>query len=73
MTTEVLIKANHGWPVRVTRIYPASVGGAETAAEPDVVPAGEQRSFFVYDGCDLRVHEIQPSELPPPAAAPPSS
>lgn len=56
MTTTVTVKANHGWPVDVTAIN----GDNESTTR---VPAGETKDFIVFDGQDLRVHEVQPREL----------
>ena len=64
MTTRITVHANHGWPVRVTAITTSSVGTAETATEAGIVAAGSAQDFYVWDGHDLRVHEIQPGELP---------
>jgi hypothetical protein len=61
MTTEVQVKANHGWPVRVTLIQWGL--DEEVKSEQEiVVSAGEVRSFHVHSNCDLYVHEIQPDE-----------
>lgn len=59
MTTKVTVAANHGWPVEVTAIHPKD--GTKTPA-PTVAP-GEQRDFYVHDGCDLHIHEVQPHEV----------
>lgn len=64
MTTEIIVKANHGWPVDVT---PVSRG--HLTARTSRVPAGESRSFFVHSGQDLLVHEVQPDELADKAKA----
>lgn len=58
MTTTVTVKANHGWPVRVT---PAAIDDSYVG-EPQIVPAGEERDFYVHSGQDLVIHEIQPGE-----------
>jgi hypothetical protein len=58
MTTTITVKANHGWPVRVTAIDPKTK--AETPAP--TVAAGEHRDFSVHSGSDLLIHEIQPGE-----------
>ena len=62
MTTEVIVKANHGWPVKVT---PLSANGEFVASATTVQP-GEERGFFVHSGQDLHVHEVQPGETEPP-------
>lgn len=58
MTTEVVIKALHNWPVKITKINPKT----DEPYMTEIVPAGETRSFHVYDSQDLRIHEIQPDE-----------
>lgn len=62
MTTEVIVKANHGWPVKVT---PFSLDGG-FVAPASVVDAGTERSFFVHSTQDLHIHEMQPGEAEPP-------
>ena len=57
MTTRVTVAANHGWPVRVTTI--AKDGAQGTSTE---VSANATQDFYVWDGQDLLIHEIQPSE-----------
>lgn len=56
MTTTVIVKANHGWPVRVT---PLSSNGCEVDGPRTVEPATEQ-SFVFFDGRDLLIREVQP-------------
>lgn len=67
MTTETVVKANHGWPVKVTGVHPkdgtlTNYGG--------IVPAGEERAFHCHSSMDLVIHEIQPdeSDFAPPVA-----
>lgn len=60
MTTKVTVHANHGWPVDVTVIH---TDGSPVLGGPLRVPAGITRDFFVHSGADLRIHEVQPSEL----------
>lgn len=62
MTTEVDVKANHGWPVLVTGVHPLT---RETLAYGGTVPAGETRAFHCHSGMDLIIHEIQPNEAAP--------
>ena len=62
MTTRIVVHADHGWPVRVTTIALAHVGTAETVLSETVVPPGSSMDFHVWDGADLRIHEIQPAE-----------
>ena len=64
MTTTVTVKANHGWPVDVTRL---AIGAAYVAPKTRVA-AGETRDFIVHSGHDLLIHEVQPSELAAEAA-----
>ena len=56
MTTEVIIKANHGWPVQVMPL--TATGGAVGPVQ--IVPAGTEGRFAVHSGQDLMIHEIQP-------------
>lgn len=60
MTTKVTVQANNGWPVRVALIDTNAAPGRNN--EYVIVEAGEQRDFSVWDGRDLRIHEIQPGE-----------
>jgi hypothetical protein len=56
MTTTVTVKANHGWPVLVTKI-------AKTGEKTDlIVEPNATQDFFVHESQDLLVHEIQPDE-----------
>lgn len=59
MTTTITVKANHGWPVKVSGHDPKTL--ASTGYE-HTVPAGEEMDFVVHSGQDLFVHEIQPDE-----------
>lgn len=59
MTTEVIVKANHGWPVRVSTVDPQT----NEVKNVSIVPANETRSFYVFDSQDLKIHEVQPSEI----------
>jgi len=59
MTTKITVAANHGWPVDVTVIH---TDGSPTVGGASRVPAGETWDFFVYDGADLLIHEVQPDE-----------
>ena len=56
MTTEVIVKANHGWPVEVQGLPLSGDGPAEVMR----VEAGQQQSFSVHSGRDLLIHEVQP-------------
>ena len=55
MTTKVTVDAHAGWPVRVTRLTP---DGGHT---PVIVDPNTVQDFFVWDGQDVRVHEVQPN------------
>lgn len=59
MTTQVIIKANHGWPVRV---LPVIINGSMGFADPVIVAAGGEYSTSVHSSQDLLIHEIQPTE-----------
>lgn len=59
MTTQITVKANHGWPVKVTGINPVSNEGSPYGG---IVPAGETRDFHCHSTMDLIIHEIQPGE-----------
>ena len=60
MTTTVLVKANHGWPVRV---IPVTADGGLTGPVQMVEPDHEG-SFSVHSGQDLLIHEVQPDAAP---------
>lgn len=60
MTTKVTVSANHGWPVDVTRLTPDD---GDRIGDTERVPAGETRDFYVWDGQDLLIHEVQPREI----------
>lgn len=59
MTTTVVVKANHGWPVDVTATDPKS---GEKSWTQRVEPNTEQ-TFHAHSGADLLIHEVQPSEV----------
>lgn len=61
MTTEVEVKANHGWPVKVEGYKPGTDELVE-GSYGGIVPAGESRTFHIHSQLDLRVHEIQPGD-----------
>lgn len=52
MTTMVIVRANHGWPVEVTTVHNGDLGVVTT------VPADEEQVFYVWDGRDLLIHEV---------------
>lgn len=64
MTTQIDVKANHGWPVKVTGVHPKT--GEDIPHYGGIVPAGETRTFHCHSTMDLRVHEIQPDEVEQP-------
>ena len=61
MTTTIVVKANHGWPVDVKGISPKTGDDIETYSHR--VNAGETREFICHSSMDLRIHEIQPDEI----------
>jgi hypothetical protein len=66
MTTEVIIKANHGWPVDVTYIGVRENGfdGAHPIAPRIVrIKPGDVLHTCVHSGQDLRITEVQPTEI----------
>jgi hypothetical protein len=70
MTTTVIVKANHGWPVKVTAVD-KSADGTEARTEMRVEKNTEV-SFAIWSGRDILVREIQPDEADFDAAAPAS-
>lgn len=60
MTTTVVVRANHGWPVDVTRVKP---GWREDPSSTTRVQPNTEQAFAVWDGQDLLIHEVQPSEI----------
>jgi hypothetical protein len=56
MTTAVVVKANHGWPVDVTRKDPKS---GELLGPVERVEANTERTFYIHNGMDIHVHEVQ--------------
>lgn len=61
MTTEVEVRANHGWAVRVTLIHKAW-NGADPEPQILILAAGERRTLYISDHLDMHLHEIQPDE-----------
>ena len=61
MTTQVNVKANHGWPVKVTAIDPTKPKDYPVVWV-QIVPKNEERVFHVHSNADLIIHEIQPGE-----------
>lgn len=75
MTTSVVVKANHGWPVQITKLDPKTgertgyldpVTGEKCSYPVEIVPAGTERTVYVHSGQDILVHEIQPDEIAVP-------
>lgn len=65
MTTEVIVRANHGWPVEVTQLrQDPTAAGPNSLSETwtQRVEPGTERTFHVHSGHDLRIHEVQPGE-----------
>jgi hypothetical protein len=67
MTTTIVVKANHGWPVDVTGIDPKT--GEPVDWYGGRVAAGDTREFYCHSSLDLRIHEVQPDEIAEPAPA----
>lgn len=63
MTTSIVVRALHGWPVKVTPIDTSIHGDKELPFR--VVEAGKEETFAIWDGRDVRIHEIQPREADP--------
>jgi hypothetical protein len=61
MTTTVIVKANHGWPVLVEGYQPGTDFPTKSFYG-GIVPKNEERTFHVHSSMDLRIHEIQPDE-----------
>ncbi|WP_296585716.1 DUF2829 domain-containing protein [Xanthobacter sp.] len=62
MTTSVVVKANHGWPVKVTKLDPKI--GAPLEFLIEMVEPNTERTVYCHSGQDLLVHEVQPDEVP---------
>jgi len=58
VTTTVIVKANHGWPVLVSAKDPKT--GAVGVVER--VDPNTERTFYVHSSQDLVIHEVQPGE-----------
>lgn len=67
MTTTIVVKANHGWPVRVTKLNPKT--GQEWPGQSVTVEKDTEQSISVHSSCDLLIHEVQPDEIEQPTAA----
>jgi Protein of unknown function (DUF2829) len=61
MTTRVTVHAEAGMAVNVTPMDP----GNDAHGLPTRVEAGTEKTFYVYGGQDLRIHEVQPDDAPP--------
>ncbi|MBZ9600732.1 hypothetical protein [Phyllobacterium chamaecytisi] len=62
MTTTVIVKANHGWPVDVTPRDPKT-GEALDHYPTQRVEPNTERMVHVHSGMDLLIHEVQPDEI----------
>lgn len=62
MTTSIVVKANHGWPVKVTKLDPKS--GAPLEFLTEMVEANTERTVYCHNSQDLLIHEVQPDEAP---------
>lgn len=63
MTTNIVVKANHGWPVKVSKLDPKT-GAPLEHYSAEVVEANTERTICCHSGMDLLVHEVQPDEVP---------
>lgn len=61
MTTTITVKANHGWPVRVTPLDPKT-GEVDPQGQVQIVPKDSEQTFHVHSTRDLLIHEMQPDE-----------
>lgn len=61
MTTNVVVKANHGWPVKVGKLDPKT-GEPLKHYPAEVVEANTERTVYCHSGMDLLIHEVQPEE-----------
>jgi len=61
MTTAVTVDAHAGWPVRVTLID-QSPDGMTQSESVQIVAANTKQTFHVWNGRDIKVHELQPGE-----------
>lgn len=68
MTTSVVVKANHGWPVRVTPLNPKT-GEVDHQGSVEIVAKDSERTFHAHSTRDLLIHEVQPNEIEQPSAA----
>lgn len=62
MTTEVIIRANAGWPVEV-QLLPLTGDGPVQIAQIARVEPGYSQVFHVHSGVDLLIHEVQGPEV----------
>lgn len=63
MTTTVIVRANHGWPVKVTT---QSYTTTAVLTREHIVDPDTEQTFYVYDGLDILIHEVQPNEIKVP-------
>ena len=59
MTTKVTVDAHAGWPVKVVRVD--DVTGI-WVGEPVIVTPNTQQDFYIWQGSDLLIYEVQPEE-----------
>jgi len=62
MTTKIIVDAHAGWPVRVTR-YEKQPDGQYVKGSSSIVLPGSAAEFVVFDGLDLRIHEMLPADI----------
>jgi len=63
MTTKVIVEANNGFPVRVMKYsVPNDFNKEVKYLGSDIVEPNKTGVFYIYDGLDIKVHEIQPNE-----------
>lgn len=60
MTTRINVDAHAGWPVKVTKIF--NGGTDKESIEEHIVAPNTVADFYVWDGLDIVVHEVQPNE-----------
>jgi len=59
MTTQVIVKANHGWPVDVTPV----INGEPAHFQTTRVAADTEQTFYAHSERDLLIQEVQPAAL----------
>ncbi|MCL8385557.1 hypothetical protein [Xanthobacter aminoxidans] len=56
MTTSIVVKANHGWPVKVTKLDPKT--GAPLEFLTEMVEPNTERTVYCHNSQDLLIHEV---------------